>query len=162
MNNNFIFRKAKIQDLKDVLRLNLELFKKEYREFDKTLDLNWTFAGGAKFFKNEIIKNYAFVELVEKNKRPVGYLSGHLKKAIPYHKKAKYAELGSIFVAKRFRNMGLGKRLVVDFIKWCNKNKVDYIGVASSAKNELAHKFYRNSKFKDYDLVLQLKLSKNK
>ncbi len=42
--DNFLIRKANLKDLKEILRLNFDLFKKEYREFDKSLDLKWTYS----------------------------------------------------------------------------------------------------------------------
>lgn len=48
MENNFIIRKAKICDLKEILRLNFDLFEKEYEEYDKSLNLKWTYEGGVR------------------------------------------------------------------------------------------------------------------
>ena len=48
-------RKAKLDDLDDILALNFKLFKKEYKEYDKRLDINWTYGIGKKFFRDRII-----------------------------------------------------------------------------------------------------------
>lgn len=86
--NRLIFRKANIKDLKDIIRLNLELFKNEYRKFDKSLDLIWTYRNGKRYFKNRIIKKDGFVEVVE-NKKIIGYLCGGVSKGKSWRKKAK-------------------------------------------------------------------------
>ncbi|MFH1714120.1 MAG: GNAT family N-acetyltransferase [Candidatus Nealsonbacteria bacterium] len=157
--SKILIRKATIKDLKDVLKLNRALFLKEYREFDKTLNTKWTYSKeGKKFFRDVILKKDNFCEVVEDKNKIIGYLNGGVKKIIPWHKKAKYAYLGSIFVKEKFRNRGLGSKLTKDFISWCKKNKFDYISVSSSVQNALGHKFYRKLKFKDRDLELQKKI----
>lgn len=159
MTNDFIFRKATTKDLKDTLRLNSELCKKEYREFDKTQNLDWTYGKeGRKFFREKIIKKNSFVWVAEKRRKVIGYLSGGMAKRIPWRKKAQYAYLGSIFIEKEFRERGLGAALVKNFIDWCKKKRVNYISVATLAKNKSAIDFYRHSGFRDYDLVLELKI----
>jgi len=160
MKNNFLFRKAKIKDLRDILRLNFELFKKEYREFDKSLNLNWTYKEGKKYFRNRIVKKDGFVEVIENKERIIGYLCGGITKRLFFRKKAKYAELENMLIGKKFRGKGLGTKLTRDFINWCKKSKVDYIIVVASAQNKPTHKFYRKCGFKDYDLTLQLKIKK--
>ena len=160
MKNNFIFRKANLKDLKDILRLNFELFQKEYREFDKSLNLNWTHREGKKYFKNRIIKKDGFIEVVENKGKIVGYLCGGVTEGLPFRKKARCAELENMLIEEKFRGKGLGAKLTKDFINWCKKNKVNYISVRTSIQNKPACDFYRSSGFKDYDLVLELKIVK--
>ena len=161
MENNFKIRKATIRDLEDILRLNFELIKKEHREYDKSLNLKWTYSpGGKKYFRNRIIKKNGFVEVAEKEYKIIGYFCSGIQERMFYRKKAKYAEIENMFIEKKYRRKGLGAALVKDFIDWCKKNKVDYISVLVSAKNELGLKFYRRAGFKDYTLTLEKKLSK--
>jgi len=54
--------------------------------------------------------------------------------------------------------MGLGTKLVKDFIGWCKNNNIDYLSVTASAQNNSAIKFYRKCGFEDYDSTLQIKL----
>ena len=58
--NDFITRRATIEDLKDIRILYSKLFKKEYREFDKSLDLNWEDREGGKYFKKRILSKNNF------------------------------------------------------------------------------------------------------
>ena len=161
MENNFKIRKATIRNLEDILRLNFELFKKEYREYDKSLSLKWAYSpGGKKYFRNRIIKKNGFVEMVEKEYKIIGYFCGGIQERMFYRKKAKYAEIENMFIEKKYRRKGLGAALVKNFINWCKKNKVDYISVSVSAKNELGLKFYKKAGFKDYTFTLERKLSK--
>jgi len=163
MTEEFIFRKAKIKDLKDIQRLNFELFKKEYKEFDRTLNLNWTRSEkGKKYFKEKIIGNDNFVEVIEWNNKIIGYICGHIKKkeGEEFRISAKYAELDNMLIEREYRRKGLGTKLTNDFKSWCRQNKVDYIWVMASAKNKPSIKFYKKSGFKEYTLWLDLKINK--
>lgn len=160
MKINFKIRKAKIVDLKDILRLNSDLFKKEYKEYDKSLDLSWTYSAGKRYFKDRIRKRNGLVEVVENNGKIIGYMCGGIAERLVYRKKAKYAELENMIIDKKFRGKGIGKRLVEDFINWCKENKSDFVVVTAFVKNEPTVNFYRKLGFKDYNLTLEMKLKK--
>ena len=157
MKNKLIFRKAIIGDLKDILKLNFDLFKKENKEYDNSLDLEWTYHKGKKYFKDRIIKKRGFVEVVEVNGGIIGYLCGGISKRLFYRKKAKYADLENMLVEDSFRGSGIGTKLTEDFINWCVKNKVDHVSVTASTQNKQAIDFYRKIGFKDYNLTLEMK-----
>ncbi len=90
MENNFKIRKATIRNLEDILRLNFELFKKEYREYDKSLSLKWAYSPeGKKYFRNRIIKKNGFVEVIEKECKIIGYFCGGIQERMFYRKKSK-------------------------------------------------------------------------
>jgi len=64
-----LIRQATIEDLDSIQALNLKLFEEESEEFDKALDLNWTF--GTEWednYKNHITNpNWcAFVVVIDK------------------------------------------------------------------------------------------------
>lgn len=159
--DDFTIRKATIIDLKDIQRLNFELFKKEYKQYDKSLNMKWTYGKvGEKYFRKKITRKDSFAEVAEKEGRVIGYMCGGIQERMFYRKKAKYAEAENMFIEKKFRRKGLGAILVKDFMKWCKKNKVDYVSTSASAQNKLGLKFYRRYGFKDYSLTLETKLDK--
>lgn len=161
MKNQFTIKKATIKDLDDILRLNFDLFKKEYKEFDKSLDMKWTYSReGKKYFKDRIIKRDGFVEVLKYNGEIIGYLAGGLVKKKDYRINAKYAEVENMLIEKKYRGQGLGAQLMKNFINWCKGNKVDYISLTASAGNKYAIEFYRTMGFKDYNLTLERKLKK--
>jgi len=162
MADKFIIRKAKTRDLEGVLRLNLELFKKEYREFDKSLDLNWTYKRGKKYFRDRIVKKDGFVEVIENKGEIIGYLCGGITRGLFYRKKSKYAEMEDMLIEKKFRSKGLGTKLTRDFINWCKNNKVNYISATASVENKSAINFYKNLGFEEYNLTLERKFFNNK
>ena len=156
--NNYLIRKANIKDLRDILRLNFYLFKKEHKEYDKTLNLRWTYLEGIKYFKDRILKRTGFVEVAEINGKIIGYLSGGFSERLFYRKKINYAEAENMFIEDKFRNIGIGTKLMKDFINWSKKNKINYISVIAFAKNEQSINFSRKLGFKDYNLVLEMKI----
>jgi ribosomal protein S18 acetylase RimI-like enzyme len=160
MENKFQIRKARINDLKDILRLNQDLFKKEYKEYDKSLDLKWTYRKGSRYFKDRIIKKDGFVEVAEVGGKIIGYLCGGISEGKDFRKKAKYAELENMLIENKFRSQGIGAKLVNDFIKWCGENKVNYVAVTVSVQNKRAVDFYRKLGFKDYSLTLEMIIKK--
>ncbi len=39
--------------------------KKEYKEYDKSLNLSWTYSGGKRYFKDRIVKKNGYIERAE-------------------------------------------------------------------------------------------------
>ena len=148
-----------MKDLKDILRLNFALFKKEHKEYDKSLNLKWTYNSvGRDYFKRKITQKDSFVEVIEANNKIIGYFCGGIREKIFYRKKAKCAEIENMFIEKKHREKGLGAILVKDFINWCKNNKVDYVSVTADIRNKLGLKFYRKIGFKDYTITLEKNL----
>jgi len=151
-----IIRNATIEDLEKVQELNLELFKKEHKEFDPLLNLEWTFGEeGTKYYQDRISKDDGCVLVATSNNEIVGYLCGGIIKAEKYRNLPTVAELENTLILKEFRSKGIGKQLYEKFIAWCKTKNVGKIRVEASAQNELAIKFYRNNGFKDYTLILE-------
>ena len=156
---NPIIRKAQPADLAEISRLNLALFKIQHR-FDPTANLDWTFSdNGQKYFKKRISAKDSFAAVAENKPGQLkGYIIGAIIKRQPWRIKAAYAEVESIFVEKKYQGAGLGDKLTRNFINWCLKNKVNYVSLLVAPSNQPAVGFYKKLGFKDYDLVMQLKL----
>jgi GNAT superfamily N-acetyltransferase len=162
MINHIKIRKANIKDLEDILRLNFDLFKKEYKEYDKSLNLKWTHNEGKIYFSDMISNKNGFVEVAEVDSKIVGYICGGISERMFYRKKAKYAELENMLIESSLRGKGIGIKLMEDFIDWCKMKKSDYISVTASMQNEQGINFYRKLGFKDYNLTLEMVIEKNK
>ena len=89
MENDILIRKADSKDLEDILRLNYDLFKKEYKEYDNSLNLEWTYNEGRKYFENRIVKESGFAEVAEAKGRIIGYLCGGISDKLVYRNTAK-------------------------------------------------------------------------
>jgi ribosomal protein S18 acetylase RimI-like enzyme len=151
-------RRAERKDLDAILRLNHKLFEKEHKEYDNSLDLNWTYGRGAKIFSNNIINDFAAV--AEINNKIIGYLAGGVSDSGSSWRTVKIAELNNMFIEEEFRNKRIGKRMVEKFVEWCKNKQIDRISVRASVQNELGIEFYKRVGFKNYDVVLEMKLSK--
>ena len=156
-----VLRLAKPKDLKEVMKLNLELFKHQQKNFDSTLNLSWTFSKeGKKYFKKRMLGKDSFTEVIEnpEKKMLVAYATGVIQKRHNYRASGKYAELESIFVEEKYAGSKLGSKLLDDFINWCKANKVDNASALVAAKNNPALNFYKKYGFETYDIVMELNL----
>jgi len=160
MAEEFIIRKANLNDLDEILELHFKLSKKIYKKFDKSVNLNWTYTHGKKYFAGQIKKSDGFVEVAEGGGKIIGYVCGSLVERPLDREKALYAELESIMVDKKLRSAGIGSELIKSFLKWSKPKKVKYISVTASDQNEKAVKLYRNLGFKNYEMILELDLKK--
>lgn len=152
-----IIREANAKDLNDILRLNLILFKKEFNEFDKTLNIKWTYSQkGKDYFNKRIIGKDGFVAVALSNNEVIGYICCGLHDDST--KIAKKAELENMMVAEEYRGQKIGSKLVKLFFEWCRTKKVKNILVTASADNLAGIGFYRKQGFRDYDLTLEKKL----
>lgn len=154
---NIEIRKAKLKDLKEILKLNLLLLEKENKEFDSVVNCGWTAARGKKYFKERIEKSgCTFVAVVDEN--VVGYLTGGLIREEIFRFKIKMAELETMFVMDNFRGIGIGKGLFKAFERWSRSKKMNRLRVLVSLNNVQALEFYRKKGFKDQDMVLEMEV----
>ena len=150
-------RKAILKDLKVIQDLNLKLFEKEYNEFDKTLDISWTFSEeGKKYFSESIKKGFAAV--AEADGKIVGYILGGKGETESWRTIKKIAELYNMLVLEDYRRKGVGTRLVNAFLDWCKQNKFNHIKVVASSQNMRGIDFYKKFGFKEQDMVLEAEL----
>lgn len=153
---NIVIRKANINDLYDVQKLNNELFKIECENYDNSLIENWPLSReGAEYFSDEIINNIVLVACV--NEQIVGYLAGTLNSQYSYNNNIQ-AELDNMCILKKYRNLGIGRKLFDVFKNICKENKVDEIKVIASYENIDAIEFYKRNNFKESEITLKCKL----
>lgn len=147
-------KEATLEDMNTVQQLNLLLFEKEYDEYDKSLNMEWTFGDeGTDYYKKRIENGFIAIAIVDgKN---VGYICGGLKKAEAYRKLPKVAELENMFVLDEFRSKGVGSVLYEEFLFWCRENNVGKVRVEATTQNSRAIRFYQKNGFKDYTLILE-------
>jgi ribosomal protein S18 acetylase RimI-like enzyme len=154
--SNILIREANKKDLSDILRLNLVLFEKEFKEFDKSLNVKWTYSQkGKDYFNKRIIDKESFVAVAIDNKEVVGYICCGLHD--DNTKIAKKAELENIMVTAEYRGQKIGSKLVKMFFEWCKSKKIKNILVTASGKNLSGIRFYKKFGFNDYDVTLEKK-----
>ncbi|MFH1978417.1 MAG: GNAT family N-acetyltransferase [Candidatus Aenigmatarchaeota archaeon] len=149
-------RTAKLEDLKEIQRLNQILCKKEHDEYDPLIIGDWPYRKeGEEFFKNRIIEEDGFVVVAIKNNIIIGYLAGGLSKPLSYRKIDKMVELDNMFVLDAYRSSGIGSKLYNEFVKWCKKTGTKRILVHASAQNKKGIEFYKKVGFKEYTMELE-------
>ncbi|MBN2016451.1 GNAT family N-acetyltransferase [Candidatus Dojkabacteria bacterium] len=149
--------KAKVSDLKRIQTLNQKLFRKEFKEYDRTLNINWPFEkDGEKYFKKRL-RNGCVLVAVQRDE-VIGYLCGGLKEMGSFKKNVKVAELENMFILKDFRSKGIGSLLCKYFLEWCRNRNVERIRVEAYAKNEKGIKFYEEMGLKKLLVTLETKI----
>lgn len=156
---NIIIRKAILEDLKEVQKLNYKLFDLEYNNFDPALNMDWTFSKiGEDYFKSLIEDGTVWVA-IDDNK-VIGYLAGSVDGKPSYVTKS-LAELDNFYVEEEYRRQGIGKRLVQEFKNYCMSKRVEEMKVTASAKNVNAREFYQNNGFEEFEITYKMKLEGN-
>ena len=149
-----IIQFASLENLGDILNLNHQLCIKENKEFDATINKDYpTQKSGKEYFAERIKNDCALIAFI--GDKVVGYLVGAIIEAEDYRNISKFAEAENMFVLEEYRNLGIGKKLFDEFIKWCKSNEVKRIRAIASVQNIRAIEFYRREGFVDYDLVLE-------
>ena len=149
-------RKATIGDLKKIQELNLLLFEKEKEDYDKLLNLDWTFGEeGTMCFKKHLAEKDSCAFVAEDAGEIVGYLAGSESKVESYRDAPKVVELDNMFILEEYRARGVGGMLYDVFVEWSKERRAKMLKVEASAGNKEAIGFYRKKGFEDYTLVLE-------
>jgi GNAT superfamily N-acetyltransferase len=155
--NNILIREANKKDLDEILSLNLDLFKKEFKEFDKSLNVKWPKSKeGKNYFAKRIASKDSFVAVATYDEEVIGYICCSFNRSpIQFIRKA---ELENMMISEEFRGKKIGSKLAKEFFNWCKTNNIKNIIVTASAKNLSGIRFYKKLGFNDYDLTLEKKL----
>ena len=149
-------QKAAIENLSEIQTLNYGLCKKEHDEFDKTINPNFSLDQiGKSYFADRISNSCALVALLDG--KIVGYLVGSIIDVESYRTIGKIGEVENMFVVEKYRSIGVGKKLLEEFERWC-AGKTKRVRAVVTAKNEKAIRFYERAGFEDYALTLEKEL----
>ena len=152
-----IIRKATLDDLENIQKLNNQLFDLEIENYDPTLVKNWAISNeGKEYFEDLINNHYVIVALLEDE--IVGYLAGSVNTESSYITKS-LAELDNMYVMKEYRQFGIGTKLINKFKEHCLEYEIKEIRVTANFKNKNAIKFYKANGFEDFELTLKTNLN---
>ena len=155
--DSIVIRKANIDDLYEIQKLNGELFKLEYNDFDSTIIVNWPLSKEGKEYFEDAINNHV-VLVACLNKQIVGYLAGTLNSQYSYNNNIQ-AELDNMCILTEYRKLGIGRKLFEEFRRICEENSINEIKVIASYKNTSAINFYKSNGFEEAELTLKLNIN---
>lgn len=150
--DNILIRRATINDLQAIQKLNNSLFELEKENYDSTIVRGWPLsADGKNYFEDLIKNNYVILAMVDD--LIVGYLAGTINEKGSYEE-IQYGEINNMFINDEYRGYGIGKKLVNSFKMYCKDNNILNLKVTASFKNKNAIGFYKNNGFEEFDLTL--------
>lgn len=151
--NEVTVRLAKPSELKQVQKLNHQLFLSDARHFDD-LNTNWPYEEGEAYFRKRIAGEGGVCFVAEKNGTIIGYVMGGWSHLNFSAYKGKRAELENICVAEEERSQGVGALLVTALFDWAKRNGVTHVMVDAYTPNLKAIAFYETQGFTPYSTVL--------
>lgn len=150
-------RKANLEDLKQILALNLALFKFE-RAFGTSYSLVWTYSEyGQSYFKRRLTQGNGIVFLVLEVKMAIGYICGYVDN-FPYREPSRMGVIDNMFIKEDSRRQGVGSKLIEAFELEAKQKGATRIKVEAIFANNIARNFYRNSDFSPHLVVLEKEL----
>jgi ribosomal protein S18 acetylase RimI-like enzyme len=153
-------RKAKNEELKRIQELNHKLFLKEFNEYDKTLDCNWSLdERGEEYFKERIGGQNSVCFVAADGGNIVGYIAGSLTETESFRLDlGQMAEGEDMYIEEEYRGQGLGHKLMGAFLDWCKERGVSRVKLVAWSGNGKAIKLYEELGFKKYSLSLEKEL----
>ena len=158
---NISIRRATFNDLPTIQKLNQKLCAKENKEYDATINSDYSFSKvGEEYFISRIESENSLVLIAEKGGGAIGYLIGGVAEPEDYRTVDKIAEVENMYIEKEFQGQGIGTQLDKQFEDWCRKNKVEIIKYVASFGNIEAIQFYKKHGAKEVNITLEKKLNK--
>lgn len=146
-------KKAMIKDFGELKEIKTEFYLWQCNK-DKRLNPNYLKKTlGQRLARNLRQKNTAFFIASDKGKI-IGYAGAEIKKNSSFMKNRTRGHAFNLYVRPKYRNKGVGKKLINEVLKWFNKNKIYDLKITVYSYNKKAQKIYRNLGFKDYILEL--------
>ena len=156
-----VIREAKTKEISDLVELNSYLFYLSKKQFDPTMDPEWQEGrAGVNYFSKFVSQKDHVVLVAEYDNNLIGLATGFLKSPAEQRKQFRQAELDILMVLPKYHGKGIGKQLWDAFLEWSRKNKAENIMISVYSKNVEAIEFYKSLGLKEYDLNLELDISK--
>lgn len=153
-----VIRKAQLEDLEAIRRLNHALFLWDYKH-DSALNTDWPLEEfGANYFRKRIKEETGVCFVADEEGVLVGYVTGHVDTNIDPTDTLLRCELDNIYVNDASRGAGIGRQLVSALETWCKSNGAESMIVVAYSGNLDAIEFYKSYGFTPFALKLERKL----
>jgi len=148
---------ATLANLEDIIKLNHMLCIEEHREYDNTINSDFSISKeGRKYFKERIKKECALIAIYKGG--AIGYLVGAIIEPQSYRNPSIIAEVENMYILEPCRNLGIGDMLMDEFEIWAKSKNANFLRVVATVQNTKGINFYRKNGFNDLDLTLEKKL----
>lgn len=149
-------RKASVQDLEIIQKMNNNLCKKEHADFDSTVNPVFaTTQGGLSYFKEILESENSIAFLAEDEGSPIGYIAASIQQVGSFRTIPNMCEVDNMWVDEEYRSKGMGKQLMNKVESWAFDKGVKRMRVIASFDNRKGIDFYKREGFGEYDLILE-------
>jgi len=151
-------RQAKKEDLKKIEKmvfdLDMGISKIDFWKKDEKIVKKNIKSSVLKSFKNP----KKIILVAEEKNKIIGYIAGTIKNQNPIFKIKKIGFINDVYIIKKFRKKGLGKRLMKELIKFFKSQKIKVCQLSVLSNNLPAIKLYQSLGFKENRKKLVKKL----
>lgn len=160
---NIVIKKAKKEDIFQVIKLQSSLIRFHKKTSPKSEDLYGKKSKLAspifkKFVQKHLQSKNSLILIAYDNKKPIGYCFSFVKENIPIYKIKKYGYISDIYVGKKYRGKFLGKMLIDITKKFFKKKKIKFIELSVRSFNKEAIRFYQKYSFKEYSKTMRIRI----
>lgn len=145
-------QKAKIEDCEKADNLLTKLIIDE-KQYDETIDENYEVKS---YYKNFVNDPNHCLYLAKIENVIVGFIYGFI---IDYKTNVnKFAKIDALYTEEKYRNIGIGQKLIEEFISWSKENDVKNIEINVCNANENAKRLYTKNNFKPTKITMNLEI----
>lgn len=153
-------RKATPNDIDAITVLNSQL-----ADYHKVIDPYYKSGSETKSSFKEyitrIIQNKNATVIVAEPDKIIGYAVGIIEKAKPFVTPEEIGRISDMFVEEKYRNQGIGKKMVDTLINWFKQKGIIYVELSVDSRNEIGVTAWQNLGFKEYMKKMRLDLNSN-
>lgn len=148
---NILILKAEIKDIKEIQKLNRQLFEYE-NKWMGIWNLDWSEGKDGKEYFTSRINSENGIVLIAKDKssdKIVGYIASEKKPVFTWRVDNPLAEIENMYVEEKYRREGVGGMLFEEFIRCAKERGVKKIYVEAVFENLIGRNFYKKYGFKE-------------
>ena len=146
--DNLTIRRAASSDVEKIVKLRLL----SQKHFEKSNPLIWRLTeDGKRLLKqkveNDLTSSNVQILLAEANSEVIGYVQGEVTRRSDYTPRT-VGQVSLMYVVKKFRRKGVGRRLLKELCKFYSSNKAESLTVRHIIGNREAEGFWKKVGFK--------------
>ncbi len=145
-----LIRKAKVKDAETLADFAMDMMKL-HRGYDPVFEMEK--GAHSKFLEwfRKLPRNSRVLLLIAETEGQIaGYLKANLKTRPSIYKIRKMGFIHDLYISEKFRNRGIGKKLIHEAFAWFKQKGIKYADLMVAANNETARTVYKKMNFKGY------------